>query len=110
MNSAVRCKLSLGSFIKVCVIAAVGALPILALAFLAAIVIGALKAAITGKIAEFPFGGFEWLIAIAKVAFFAFNTVLTGAFFGLVGYPVYSWLCRRRGGIILRGAFPDGKG
>ena len=109
MNSTVRCRLSLGSFIKLCAIAAIGTLPILALVLLVAIIIGALKTAFTGQITEFPFGGFEWLIAALKVAAVALNVVLTGAFFGLVSYPVYSWLCRRRGGIVLRGTFPDGK-
>ncbi len=97
-------RLSLGSFIKLSVIAAFGCLPVLAVLFGVAVLV------------ELPFGhhsanGDEmlvmalWPLLLLKAVFSAVSIVSSGFFAGLCGYPFYAWLCRRRGGIVLKGKF-----
>jgi hypothetical protein len=97
-------RLSLGSFIKLSVIAAIGLLPVLAVFFGLAILIGFARR-------DHPASQDDmlvlalWPLLLLKVIASALSIVLSGAFSGLCGYPFYAWLCRRRGGIILKGEF-----
>jgi hypothetical protein len=44
-------------------------------------------------------------LLLLKVITSALRVVLSGFFAGLFGYPFNFWLCRRHGGIILKGKF-----
>ena len=96
--------LSLGSFIKLSLIAAIGCLPVLAvfygLAFLTDLARGHQAASPDG----FPISSL-WPLLLLKIVIKSLSVVASGFFAGLCGYPFYAWLCRRRGGLALKGRF-----
>lgn len=97
-------KLSLGSFIKLTVIASIGCLPVLGVLFGVAFLIGLARGHHTASSHDFPIFVL-WPLLLLKVITSAVSAVASGFFAGLCGYPFYAWLCRRRGGVILNGKF-----
>ena len=104
-ESIVIGRLSLSSFVKLCVIASLGVLPVIGLLALVGLGIGLVHSGVPGAAQDFPSPSLVWYVVLLKIGSIICSTLLTGAFFGLAGYPFYSWLCRHRGGIILRGGF-----
>jgi hypothetical protein len=100
----VQGRLSLGSFIKLSVIAAIGLLPVLAVLFGSAFLIGFARHDRPASQEDMLVLAL-WPILLLKVLTSALSIVLSGVFAGLCGYPFYAWLCHRRGGIILKGQF-----
>lgn len=105
-ESTVIGKLSLSSFVKLCVIAALGVLPVMGLVLIVCLMIGLIRSAW----AVIPMTDFQptssfILVFLSEVVGVILPTILTGVFFGFAGYPFYSWLCRRRCGIELKGYF-----
>lgn len=96
--------LSLGSFIKLSVIAAIGCLPVLAVLYCLAILAGLARGHHTASSVDFPILTL-WPLLLLKVIHVAVTAVVSGFFAGLFGYPFYAWLCRRPGGIVLKGKF-----
>lgn len=96
--------LSLGSFIKLSVIAAIGCLPVLAVLYGLAFLFGLARSHHTASSADFPVLVL-WPFLLLKVFYFAVTAVVSGFFAGLFGYPFYTWLCRRPGGVVLKGKF-----
>jgi hypothetical protein len=98
-------RLSLGSFVKLSVIASVGCLPVLVIVFGLAFFVGLTR----GHHPTTPdeaVGLALWpLFLLLKGITSVFSVVLSGFFAGLCGYPFYAWLCGRRGGVILKGKF-----
>jgi hypothetical protein len=97
-------RLSLGSFIKLSVIASIGCLPILAVLFGFAVLIGLARGNHSAD-ADDMLAFTLWPLLLLKVFTSAVSVVLSGFFAGLCGYPFYAWLCRRRGGLVLKGKF-----
>ena len=104
-ESTVIGRLSLSSFVKLFMIAALGVLPVFGLLTLMALGIGVVRSVRPLTVQDLPPDAFMWFMLLVQVGGFIVSTLLTGAFFGVAGYPLYSWLCRRRGGIVLRGRF-----
>jgi hypothetical protein len=106
MTSAniVHGRLSLGSFIKLSVLAAIGLLPVLAVFFGLAFLTGLARGHHATSPDDLPIIVL-WPLILLKVITSAVSVVLSGFFAGLCGYPLYAWLCSRRGGIILKGEF-----
>jgi hypothetical protein len=46
-----------------------------------------------------------WPVGLLLAFAQAVSIVVSGVLLGLFSYPFYAWLCRRRGGVILRGKF-----
>ena len=107
--SIIRGRLSLGSFTKLCVIAALGVLPVIAILFVVAFLLGVARSPTPGHAFQSSLSQLVmlWPIVLFQIVGGVVSTVLTGLFAGVCGFPFYSWLCRRRGGIYLRGSFPD---
>jgi hypothetical protein len=100
-QTIVRCKLSFGSFVKLSVIVSIGVLPVLALLVGGAILIH------PGQILGLSFSSLTILSTAAafEAAGFVFSTIVAGIVGGALSYPFYWWLCRKRGGLILKGNF-----
>jgi hypothetical protein len=101
-----RGRLSLGSFIKLSVIAAIGCLPFLPILFLVD--------QAQGQNSDIGVGNIGVGILLLPILVpFLFLVVIwspvivagAGFFAGLCGYPFYAWLCRRPGGFVLKGDF-----
>lgn len=107
--SIIRGKLSLGSFTKLCVIAAMGVLPVVAILFIFAFLIGVARSPTPGHAFESALSQLVmlWPIVLFQIVGGIVSTILTGLFAGFCGYPFYSWLCRRRGGMYLKGGFSE---
>ena len=107
-SNIVHGRLSLGSFIKLSVIAAIGMLPVLAIICGVAVLLGVARghhSANSNMPDDFPAVLF-WALLSLKAFAEALSIVIGGFFAGLCGYPFYSWLCRRKpGGVILKGQF-----
>jgi hypothetical protein len=100
-----RGTLSLGSFIKLSVIAAIGCLPVVGVLFALAFLVGLVRGHHhTTSPDDFPMLILMPLLLL-KVVLSAMSIVISGFFSGLCSYPFYAWLCRRRGGIVLNGRF-----
>lgn len=90
-------RLSLGSFIKLSVIAAIGCWPVLAILYGLIYFLGDHQS--VGGV------GVVMLVFALWVITSAVGAVGSGFLAGLCGYPFYAWLCRQRGGIVLKGKF-----
>jgi hypothetical protein len=98
-------RLSLASFVKISMLAALGTLPVIGALCLVTLSIGFVRTGFDISALELPPLGFSIFILLFQVIAFSVSMLLTAAISGLAGYPFYSWLCRRRDGIILRGKF-----
>ncbi|MFO1477896.1 MAG: hypothetical protein U1F98_14775 [Verrucomicrobiota bacterium] len=92
-------RLSLGSFIKLSVIASIGCVPIPAVLFGLAFLAGLAY----GPAHSDDLSSLVWLLLFLKFIASAVSIAISGFLAGLLGYPFYSWLCHRRGGIVLNG-------
>ncbi|HEV2692908.1 MAG TPA: hypothetical protein VG347_08445 [Verrucomicrobiae bacterium] len=105
----VQGRLSLGSYIKVFVIGAIGILPVLATFYGIAILVSAARGTNVdlGLGATFPVSGWWhlWPVWLFMALGNAVSIVVSGFFLGLCSYPFYAWLCRRGCGIVLKGKF-----
>jgi hypothetical protein len=104
----VQGRLSLGSFIKLSVIAAIGLLPVLAIFYGLVVFISLARGHHSTNPGDIPDDLLVfalWPLLLLKVVTTAVSVVLSGFFAGLCGYPFYAWLSRRRGGIVLKGKF-----
>ena len=105
----VQGQLSLGSFIKLSVVAAIGMLPVLAFLYGVALLVSLAR----GVTVDFGGGSLVpvsqlwplWPLLLLKAVAGAVSIVLSGPFCGLCSYPFYAWLCRRRIGVVLKGKF-----
>jgi len=99
----VQGQLSLGSYVKLSVIAAIGILPVLAVICGIYFVVALIH---VGAPTDPPGLALAlWPLLLFKVVAEAVTIVLSGFFMGLFSYPFYAWLCRRWGGVILKGKF-----
>jgi len=84
--------------------AAIGCLPVLAVIYGLAILIGLARGHHSTDGDDMLVFAL-WPLLLLKVIFSAASVVSSGFFAGLCGYPFYAWRCRRRGGIVLKGKF-----
>lgn len=101
-------RLSLGSFIKLSVIAAIGSLPVVAIVYGLAVCIGLARGHHSASPGDMPDDVLIlalWPLFLLKAISTAAGIVLSGFFAGLCGYPFYAWVCRRGCGVVLKGKF-----